>query len=220
MDNNKLVKSSVNVKLEPIVNSTTNQVFMQEILFSSPIPNHILFSTLNINLDLFAFSQALNFYIKHKKYDDILYSINCFYDTYFLHNHYINKILRVYNNLYIELIETSQFKSNCYCYNYENKRKILIDDFGKGFNNIDKLKIGAFAVKLDRVYLEYPTSFLKETVEIIKSYGSIPIFEKIETKSELDKVKQCGGEIIQGFLLKENYKNLFINSINIEPTIN
>ena len=199
------------VKIEPIVNYTTGQIFMYEILLSTPIPNNILFSKVNLNLDLFAFSQALNFYIKHKKHETIPYSVNCFYDTYFAYNEYISKILKAYRNLYIELIEVSQCNNSCCYYNYINRNRILIDDFGKGFNNIDKLKISAFAVKLDRICLGYSTPLLQELVDTIKNYGSIPIFEKIETKEELDKVKAVGGEYIQGYYLKKEYNNLFYN---------
>ena len=178
---------------------TTNKVFMYEILYNNCIPNNILFSVVNSNLDLFILSQLINFY-KNINTNKVLYSINCFYETYYNQAEYINKLLGLYKNLYIELIELSQFTNT----DFMNKNRVLIDDFGTKNNNLDKLKTAAFAIKIDRVCLDYSINFLKELIENIKFHNSIPIFEKIETKAELDKAKLSGCNYIQGFYFRDN----------------
>ena len=191
-------------KIEPIVDYETCKPVMYEILYNNLIPNKVLFSKVNTTLDLYVFSQLFNWYFKHKKSDNCIFTINCFFETYYLHNSYFNRILRICNNLYYELTEISNW-NNYSLNNYSaiNPSRVILDDFGTNNHNFDKLIINVYAIKLDRIFLDYSTLFLKELINYLKSKNIKIIFEKIETESELEKVRDCGCNLIQGFINKK-----------------
>jgi EAL domain-containing protein (putative c-di-GMP-specific phosphodiesterase class I) len=205
IDNINNIKENFSyLKTEPIIDYRNGNIFMYEILYKNVIPNNILFSTVNTTLDLYIFSQLFNWYFKYKRFEVPIFSINCFFETYYLHNSHFNKLLHMCKNLYIELTEISNWGNYSYNnINLINVDRVILDDFGINNHSLDKLNIKSFAIKLDRIFLDYSPVFLKEFIDYANSLNIISIFEKIETESELKKVLGAGCFYVQGFINKK-----------------
>lgn len=89
----------------------------------------------------------------------------------------------------------------------EKKINLAIDDFGTGYSNMRYLKeIAAKTIKLDRSFVlqalqnEYDYTIICHLINMIHSVGSNVCMEGIEFSHELEKMKQAGPDLIQGYL--------------------
>lgn len=94
--------------------------------------------------------------------------------------------------------------------NIENLRKmgILIDmdDFGSGYSSLNVLtKVNADIIKLDRQFLNYgrddrkAAEVLKCVIQMLKHLGYQVIAEGVETKEQLEMLKQSDCDMVQGY---------------------
>jgi EAL domain-containing protein (putative c-di-GMP-specific phosphodiesterase class I) len=81
-----------------------------------------------------------------------------------------------------------------------------MDDFGSGYSSLGMLKdIHLDAIKLDMRFLskgvdeERGRKVLQLTVKLIKELNMMVIAEGVETKDEVDFLKQIGCDVFQGF---------------------
>lgn len=88
----------------------------------------------------------------------------------------------------------------------ENKVNLAIDDFGTGYSNMRYLKeIEAKTVKLDRSFVlqalnsDYDYTIICHLIDMIHSLGSTVCMEGIEFEYELEKMKNTGPDMIQGY---------------------
>lgn len=89
----------------------------------------------------------------------------------------------------------------------ERKINLAIDDFGTGYSNMRYLKeIEAKTIKLDRSFVlqalqnDYDYTIICHLIDMIHSVGSSVCMEGIEYTHELEKMKQAGPDLIQGYL--------------------
>lgn len=84
--------------------------------------------------------------------------------------------------------------------------KIFMDDFGSGYSSLNMLKdISVDAIKLDRLFLfnsdkdEKGFAILKSIVKLSKELGMKVVAEGVETKEQLEFMKEIECDEIQGF---------------------
>jgi polar amino acid transport system substrate-binding protein len=85
--------------------------------------------------------------------------------------------------------------------------KVSMDDFGKGYSSLRSLKILPIdTVKIDTVFIKdmnTPKTFqnglvITDIVNLIKSLGFFTLIERVESKKELDSVKDIDFDFVQG----------------------
>ena len=83
---------------------------------------------------------------------------------------------------------------------------IEIDDFGSGYSSLGMLKdINADILKIDMIFLqetknvERSTTILKNIISMSKELGMPVITEGVETKEQVDFLKDVGCDMFQGF---------------------
>ena len=83
---------------------------------------------------------------------------------------------------------------------------VWLDDFGSGMSSLNTLKdLRVNAAKIDLEFLrdseKNPKAFaiLKYMIQLMHSIYTIALVEGVETKEQLEFVRQCGGNLIQGF---------------------
>lgn len=106
----------------------------------------------------------------------------------------------------------------------ERKINLAIDDFGTGYSNMRYLKeIEAKTIKLDRSFVlqalenDYDYTIICHLIHMIHSVGSNVCMEGIEYAHELEKMKQAGPDLIQGYLFgrpapAEEFEDSFITN--------
>jgi EAL domain-containing protein (putative c-di-GMP-specific phosphodiesterase class I)/GGDEF domain-containing protein len=89
-----------------------------------------------------------------------------------------------------------------------NNIKVSLDDFGTLSSNFDRLikyKNVIESIKIDRILWVNMLSVAKEIVNFCNKNNINAIFEKVETKEELDKLISIGGKFFQGWYFKDNF---------------
>ncbi|MBD1556739.1 PTS sugar transporter subunit IIC/EAL domain-containing protein [Vibrio sp. S9_S30] len=91
---------------------------------------------------------------------------------------------------------------------------VAIDDFGTGYSSLSMLgALDADVIKLDRIFLKQANNvrgkeLYRSVVSTLKRLGFFVVSEGIETDEELDFVRSCNVDILQGYY--------FSRAINIE----
>ncbi len=95
---------------------------------------------------------------------------------------------------------------------------ISLDDFGTGYTSMNYLtRLPIDTIKIDKSLVhnidtnDNLKSIVTAIVTMSKSLGKKNIFEGVETKAELDIIKNMGGTIIQGFLFSKPLKTVEID---------
>ena len=83
--------------------------------------------------------------------------------------------------------------------------RFVLDDYGKGYSNLDRLKdIPFINIKLDmaivRDYCNKPDGLLPSLVQTFKTVGFTVTAEGIETKEMADEMYKIGCDFLQGYL--------------------
>lgn len=92
--------------------------------------------------------------------------------------------------------------------------KVAIDDFGTGYSSLSMLgALDADVIKLDRIFLKQANNIkgkelYRSVVSTLKRLGFTVVSEGIETDEELDFVRSCNVDVLQGYY--------FSRAINIE----
>jgi EAL domain-containing protein (putative c-di-GMP-specific phosphodiesterase class I)/GGDEF domain-containing protein len=89
-----------------------------------------------------------------------------------------------------------------------NNIKVSLDDFGTVSSNFDRLikyKNVIESIKIDRILWVNMLNVVKEIVSFCNKNGIDVIFEKVETKDELDRLISIGGRFFQGWYFKDNF---------------
>lgn len=83
---------------------------------------------------------------------------------------------------------------------------LCLDDFGSGYANLDTvLKLSFSCIKLDRSLLNGITEdnragiFYRNIVAVLKNMGYDIVAEGVETKNEMEFLRFCGVDMIQGY---------------------
>lgn len=83
---------------------------------------------------------------------------------------------------------------------------VWLDDFGSGMSSLNTMKnFHVNAAKIDLEFLrdsdKNPKAFqiLKQMIRLCHSIDTIALVEGVETKEQLEFVRQCGGNLIQGY---------------------
>ena len=115
------------------------------------------------------------------------------------------------SDIYLEITESAYTNDSAQIIDIANKLrdlgfKIEMDDFGTGYSSLNMIsELPIDVLKLDMVFVKNAYETKKDTkiVELIidiAKYLSVPIIaEGVETKEQLDSLKQLGCDIIQGY---------------------
>lgn len=148
---------------------------------------------------------SVNFSRKHLEEDYLVRKIVNIIDKYDIDHRYIE----------IELTESEDFQ------NYEIMSEIVnglrregistsIDDFGTGYSSLNMIKkVDLNVIKIDKSFIPLETEYPgKETdmtmfvsiVNLVRKLGKKTIAEGVETKEQLQYLKEVGCDIVQGYV--------------------
>jgi EAL domain-containing protein (putative c-di-GMP-specific phosphodiesterase class I) len=136
-------------------------------------------------------------------------SINLHPDT-LLDSTTVNEIIKILKdeNVFIEIIERSFFSDKKSIENFKKLQqyfKVAIDDFGIGYSNFETLlKYKIDELKIDKALIDHIETkegyiICKNITDICHNIGSTVVAEGIETYSQLQKAKEIGIDMVQGY---------------------
>ena len=88
---------------------------------------------------------------------------------------------------------------------HEGGVKVSIDDFGSGYSSLNVLSsVTADIIKLDKEFLHYidkqqSYDFVKHLIGLMKHMGAEVLAEGVETKVQLDMLREAGCDMVQGY---------------------
>lgn len=97
---------------------------------------------------------------------------------------------------------------------------ISIDDFGTGHNTLrDLVGMQADIIKIDKYFIDrihekHTKSLIKYTIELVHEMGMLVVAEGVETKEQLNVLKELGCDEIQGYyfskpLMPDDFANYY-----------
>jgi EAL domain-containing protein (putative c-di-GMP-specific phosphodiesterase class I)/GGDEF domain-containing protein len=106
--------------------------------------------------------------------------------------------------------------------------KILMDDFGSGYSSLNMLKeIDVSAIKIDRAFLENfmnsdrGRKVMFSVLVLIRELNLMSVAEGVETKEQLDFLKNAGCHWVQGFYFSKPVPvSEFLKKLDIDTLIN
>jgi len=194
------------LRKEPIVEYNNNKfsIYGYEILADFPqliVNEDIDFRTFKLNLDLLK---------GELKTSNTHYHLNLSGKTILKYKDDILKeLLKLKNRkrVIIELLEDNATEDEKILkFFLTNNIKISLDDFGTGSSNFDRLikyKDVIKSIKIDRILWMNILNVAREIARFCNENGIDVIFEKVETKEELDRLIGIGGRLFQGWVFKE-----------------
>ncbi|WP_227867279.1 EAL domain-containing protein [Clostridioides sp. ES-S-0077-01] len=136
----------------------------------------------------------------------------------FLKEDFISKIVNIcdrykipYSLIEIEITESSMFEDTDTLFNVSRNLQdigfiVSMDDFGSGYSSVNMLKnIPLNVIKLDRGFFsddkdaDKSQIVIKSIVSLIKQLGIRVVAEGIETKSQIEMLKEANCDIVQGY---------------------
>lgn len=196
------------MRKEPIVKYNNNKfsIYGYEVLADFPqliVNEDIDFRTFKLHLDLLKEElKTVNFH----------YHLNLSGKTILKYKEGILKeLLKVENRekAVIELLEDKTTEEEeILNFFLANNIKVSLDDFGTLSSNFDRLikyKNVIESIKIDRILWVNMLNIVKEITNFCNENGIDVIFEKVETKEELDKLISIGGRLFQGWYFKDNF---------------
>lgn len=142
--------------------------------------------------------------------------------TFFSNIEFITKLEKIIKEtgvdasyLSVEITETAAMKNTGYVHSIlnrlrENKIEISLDDFGTGYSSLSYLKIFPIdTLKIDRLFVnginkdKRDESLIEATITMAKALGIKVISEGVETKKQLQYLKEIGCEEYQGYLFSK-----------------
>ncbi|MCG8482921.1 MAG: EAL domain-containing protein, partial [Clostridia bacterium] len=142
--------------------------------------------------------------------------------TFFNNIEFITKLETILNHtgvdasyLSVEITETAAMKDTGYVHNIlnrlrEKKIEISLDDFGTGYSSLSYLKIFPIdTLKIDQLFVnginkdKRDESLIEATITMAKALDIKVISEGVETKEQLNYLKEIGCEEFQGFLFSK-----------------
>jgi EAL domain-containing protein (putative c-di-GMP-specific phosphodiesterase class I)/GGDEF domain-containing protein len=196
------------LRREPIIKYENDKfsVYGYEILADFPqliINEDIDFRTFKLNLDLLK---------EELKTSNVHYHLNLSGKTILKYKEEIIKELSKIENkekIIIELLEDDTPEAEKILnFFLANNIKVSLDDFGTVSSNFDRLikyKNAVESIKVDRILWVNMLNVVKEIVSFCNENNINVIFEKVETKEELDELINIGGRLFQGWYFKENF---------------
>jgi len=186
--------------LDPIINVSTGNLELIEILSFNPMPNTLLFESYSENLDFWLFEQAVKFYhTKKNDYKNTKFTINLQLKTYVKFIDIIYSLISNEANLYIEIVEKSHDTDFSEFTNLL-AGKLILDDFGTEASNVDRIvNLRPYAVKMDRVFFCLGVNFITAFRVFLENLDIKCIFEKVETEVEYAQLLTCGIKYMQGY---------------------
>jgi EAL domain-containing protein (putative c-di-GMP-specific phosphodiesterase class I) len=117
-------------------------------------------------------------------------------------------------DVYLEITESAAFEYFDLCRGVlaeicsRSRVHLVVDDFGAGHSNLKRvIDLQPSVVKLDRQLISAldrnprQQVLVKSVIEICKDLGATVVAEGIETREELERVRDAGADFAQGYLL-------------------
>lgn len=172
-----------------------------EVLADIEIPNSVLFSSCNPEIEYFFLQEMLSERSKLPFVNslELFWTVNlspitiCKYER---------NIVNLPQNMLIEITEKGEYSEEHIEVLQQYREKILIDDFGTGHSNMEIVgKIKPYGLKIDTKMLKLSTDYLKVLINELKKYVEIIIAEKVETMLQFEMMRQIGIDYYQGLLM-------------------
>ena len=220
------------VYLQPIVKVENNEIYGFEALLrifdedntqldTQKVINYLEKSGKISLIDRFVFSKVTEYcktIIKGKKFLNISFNISALS----LNNDFISYIEKTVNEgrcnpkiLSIEITETIRIKSFELASTYLNRLKnlgikIVLDDFGTGYSSLYYISmIPLSTIKIDKKFIQSSVDNLidRKLVEVIvslsKAMDILVIAEGVESKAQLDVIRDLYCDLYQGYLFSK-----------------
>ena len=103
---------------------------------------------------------------------------------------------------------------------------MAMDDFGSGYSSLNVLKeLSVDVVKLDREFMKFEDKTQKgelvvqSVIKLAKKLSLVTVAEGVEIEPQLDFLRICGCDIIQGYYFskpvdRDSYKNMLLSRSN------
>ncbi len=161
---------------------------------------------------------------ENTKFKDITISVNISPEDFECINveNYFKELILKYridpSKLHIEITENAIIYSPVKFENFVNAMKeegfvLELDDFGSGYSSLNVLKnINVDTIKLDMVFVrglkgdERAQIILKSVIDMIVKLGMDIIVEGLETRGQLETIKEMGNVLYQGYYFSKPLK--------------
>lgn len=118
------------------------------------------------------------------------------------------------SHIELEITESVLIKDSKFMLNQLSKInklgiRLAIDDFGIGYSNISYLKtIVIDTIKIDKAFIQdihihSNAVLVKAIIDMTSSLGALSIAEGVETRQQLDVLRELGCDMIQGFYISK-----------------
>ena len=170
-------------------------------------------------LDLLMFKKALQFIRSHRGKDVISFTLSInISNALFMHQDFLTAVTLLVSEysseipyILLEITENITMKNEKYSKKIIQALKsmgfkISIDDFGTGYSSLKHLKIlEVDELKIDKSFIDEivtnqtDRSIVKAIIDMSKALSLKSIAEGVETKEQLDVLREMGCDIIQGY---------------------
>ena len=139
---------------------------------------------------------------RHLENEDIMFYIEHLIDKYDMPTEYIE--FELTESIYIDNVETAlHFISRC----NQMGIKISMDDFGSGYSSLNMISsIPIDVLKIDGVFMHRGKDLnkndkivLNNVIKMAKELNMAVLCEGVETREQVDFLKDAGCDVIQGF---------------------
>jgi EAL domain-containing protein (putative c-di-GMP-specific phosphodiesterase class I) len=177
-----------------------------EVLASTAIPNTVLFSTHNIELEYYMFQCVMQKRLRIPYNHSTSYFWTFNLSPAAIERHFEEIVSSAPDNLFIEITERGEFSKD-FSSMKQIRNKLILDDFGTGISNMDILHhVRPYGVKIDRVMFNCSKNYLMSLVSELREYVKVIIAEKVETEEELQLMREIGVDFYQGFYMPSALK--------------
>ncbi len=131
---------------------------------------------------------------------------------------YITENISDPGKIFFEVTETVAASSTQNLYDCMNQYislgyRFALDDFGTGYANITQaIELPFSMIKIDQSLLTASSSILRDILNIMKTLDKITLIEGVETKEQLDVIKELDSGLVQGFYFARPMDILSLNS--------
>lgn len=154
------------------------------------------------NLDLDPVKVSVNFSVKHLECDDTVNNVIKIIEEVGIDPKYIEIELTELTNIE-DMKKTKKFIRSL----QENNISVSMDDFGSGYSSITLLKnLNYDIVKIDKALIDSLENnnkkdliILRNIISMLKELEIDVVAEGVESKKQLDILRDCGCNIIQGY---------------------
>ncbi len=186
-------------RTEPVKELKIYETVAHEVLFQSNVPNRILFSRENPELEHFILHKAIEF-IQAGFFDkNTMYMLNISASVV---ERYCDHLSRLPENFFFDVGTKSNFSNEHIISKLREIRdRIFVDGYGISNGNRHTVKkIEPYGVKFDPIMLQTTDIILQRHLKEVSQYSEMVVFKMISNIDELERIKSLGFTYAQGYV--------------------